>query len=220
MGVRRRIKIAAVPSLRLTNNIQAEIWHCNLHLHTEANPSLIQIHFHYRLILQINHAAQNGSDLYFPTAQSRKSSNKKLRCGRVFMENMNEGSMQLLCLLISPQGLGNITTLQFYNHGWSAQRCTVWVWVWVCVLGQTRSCLLKRSSWISGHESGCPTSSRMILLTNNMLDKWRKVCLCTQWVCVCAFFWGGGGFIIANGLGSDRHSNELLRWRDEIITLH
>lgn len=52
-------------SLRLTNNIHTEIWHCNLHLHTEANPSLIQIHFQYRPILQINHAAQNsGAEAY------------------------------------------------------------------------------------------------------------------------------------------------------------
>lgn len=49
-----------------------------------------------------------------------KKKEKKLWCGRVFMENMNEGSMQLLCLLISPQGLGNIMTLLFYNHWWSA----------------------------------------------------------------------------------------------------
>lgn len=61
----RGIKIAAMLSLRLTNNIHAEIWHCNLHLHTEANPSLIQIHFQYRPILQINHAAQNsGAETY------------------------------------------------------------------------------------------------------------------------------------------------------------
>ena len=33
-------------------------------------------------------------------------------------------------------------------------------------------------------------------------------------VCVCMLF----GFITTNGLGSDRHSNELLRWHDEIIT--
>lgn len=63
--VKRGIKIAGMLSLRLTNNIHAEIWHCNLHLHTEANPSLIQIHFEYSPILQINHAAQNsGADTY------------------------------------------------------------------------------------------------------------------------------------------------------------
>lgn len=34
---------------------------------------------------------------------------------------------------------------------------------------------------------------------------------------VGARFWR---FIIANGLGSDRHLNEQLRWRDELITAH
>lgn len=41
----------------------------------------------------------------FPTAQSRRrAATKRQRCGRVFIENMNEGSTRLLCLLISPQG--------------------------------------------------------------------------------------------------------------------
>lgn len=41
----------------------------------------------------------------FPAAQSRRrAATKRQRCGRVFIENMNEGSTRLLCLLISPQG--------------------------------------------------------------------------------------------------------------------
>lgn len=41
----------------------------------------------------------------FPAAQSRwRAATKRRRCGRVFIENMNEGSTRLLYLLISPQG--------------------------------------------------------------------------------------------------------------------
>lgn len=119
-----------MPSLRLTNNIHAEIWHCNLHLHTEANPGFIQLHFQHRLILQINHAAQNSSDLYFATAQSRRESaaTKKARRGRVFMENTNEQNMQVLCLLISPQGWRTLRCYSFTTTD-GLQICILYRWV-------------------------------------------------------------------------------------------
>ena len=44
--------------------------------------------------------------------ESESDKKKELKCGRVFMENMNEGSMRLLCFLISPQGWG---TLRLYS---------------------------------------------------------------------------------------------------------
>ena len=67
-----------------------------------------------------------------------------------------------------------------------------YVCVCVCVswvVDQTHSCLLKRSPWISGHESGCQTSSHMILLTNDMLDIQKSVCVCVceGGVCMNAF---------------------------------
>lgn len=46
-----------------------------------------------------------------PELESSLKEKQALWCGRVFMENMNIGSMQLLCLLISPQGWG---TLRLY----------------------------------------------------------------------------------------------------------
>ena len=134
--------------------------------------------------------------LIFSDCPESESSNKKLRCGRVFMENMNEGSMQLLCLLISPQGWGTLRLYSFTTtdgllrdvHCASPGCVCICVCVCVCVswvVDQTHSCLLKRSPWISGHESGCQTSSHMILLTNDMLDIQKSVC-----VCVCV--WRGG----------------------------
>lgn len=91
--------------------------------------------------------------LYFPTAQRRKAAKKKekkLRCGRVFMENMNEGSMQLLCLLISPQGWGTLRLYSFTTTDGLLRdvHCASFRCVYVCVcqgLGggdQTHSCLL------------------------------------------------------------------------------
>ena len=74
-------------------------------------------------ILLINHAAQNrGTEAYIfqvprvakdtGKTEKEKPQTKKHKRGRAFMENMNEGSMPLLCLLISPQGWG---TLRLYS---------------------------------------------------------------------------------------------------------
>lgn len=71
-----------------------------------------------------------------------------------------------------PPRLENITTLQFYNHWWSAD-------MYIVPLGDSDAvcCLLKWSSWISGREVACQNSCHVTLLTNNMLDKWAKVCV-------------------------------------------
>lgn len=51
---------------------------------------------------------------------SKKKKKKNLWCDRVFMENLNEGGHAAFMPSNKPQGLGNIMTLLFYNHWWSA----------------------------------------------------------------------------------------------------
>lgn len=127
--------------------------------------------------------------LIFSNCPESESSKEKLRCDRVFMENMNEGSMQLLCLLISPQGWGTLRLYSFTTTDGLLRdvHCASlgWVCVYVCGWGdQTHSCLLKRSPWISSHESGCQTSSHTILFTNYILDKYWKVHASVH-ICTC-----------------------------------
>lgn len=113
--------------------------------------------------------AQNGSDLYFPAARSRReSSDKKLSCGWVFMENMNECSMQLLCLLISPQGWGTLRLYSFTTSDGLLGRVRG-ASLGGCVWDHTRSCPPRPCPGISGRDS-----SHMWPLANNMLDTWRE----------------------------------------------
>lgn len=115
------------------------------------------------------------------------------------MENMNEGSMQLLCLLISPQGWGTLRLHSFTTTDGLLRDVHCASLVCVCVLvgflgglDQTHSCLLKRShEYLAMNQAArLPLtwySSQTICLINTE----KCVCVCARaYMSVYACFWG------------------------------
>lgn len=142
-------------------------------------------------------------------------SSKRKKC-RVFMENMNEGSMQFLCLLISPQGWGTLRLYCFtatdglHRDVHCASPGYVCMWAaWQNKPELSANTILVN---VSGHESVVWHSlpwrpSQTTGLIN--AEKCGHVCE-RVYVSMVAYFWGFIRHWAMNSLAVDPHCPDIF----------